>query len=126
MASNRNILNVLTKFSTIPLLVVVAVFFYAIGGRSMFNAVTGDPATCKRTVQVNITELLINVQDAKDEEERCARTFSLEYRELCRQTMFGYQFSKLFRIMFSATSTFFVEVTRLPTRENTLIVLRQF
>jgi hypothetical protein len=109
MAWNRNILRVLTRFSTIQILIVVAIFFYAIGGRSIFDAAVRHHANCN-TEQVKITELselLIDVNDAKDEEERCARAFTLEYREHCRQTMFGYQFSKLFRIIFTATSTFF-------------------
>jgi hypothetical protein len=99
MASNRVNSKVLRQPRKFPLLMLVAVFFYAIGimsGRIKFDGVTRYNAKYnKLTDQVEFSELLIDINGTEHEEERCVRTFTLEYREQCHQTMFGYQVSNL-------------------------------
>lgn len=97
MVSKKRVLRALGLLGKIQLLMLIAASFYAVGfisGRSEYKP-TGVVARLSNisAEEDAFVEQLIDVDGAINEEERCARTFALKYRELCRETMLGYVIS---------------------------------
>ena len=56
----------------------------------MMTADVPHASAHNRSMEIKYSEQVIDVNGTTDEDERCARSFALQYRELCRRTMIGY------------------------------------